>query len=147
MYCSIPFLQFLVGAIKHFKGSVLHALIPNFSNNFKVFYFFILFIMAQTDFSFKVMNQDFVKLDRFDGINYTCWKDKMLFFLTALKVGYVLDPNLPQIPVTTPDETEDVKKERTKRQEDEFLCRGHILDTLSDHLYDLFTSVQSLREI
>ena len=32
-------------------------------------------------------------------------------------------------------------------KEDELLCRGHILNTLSDRLYDLFTSVQSPREI
>ena len=100
-----------------------------------------------TNSAFKVMNQDFMKLDRFDGTNYTRWKDKMMFFLTALKVAYVLDPNLPQIPVSSPDETENVKEERTKRQEDELLCRGHILNTLSDRLYDLFTSVQSPREI
>ena len=100
-----------------------------------------------TNSAFKVMNQDFMKLDRFDGTNYTRWKDKMMFFLTALKVAYVLDPNLPQIPVSSPNETENVKEERTKRQEDELLCRGHILNTLSDRLYDLFTSVQSPREI
>ena len=55
--------------------------------------------------------------------------------------------NLSQIPVSSLDEIENVKKERTKRQEDELLCRGHILNTLSDHLYDLFTSIQSPREI
>ena len=100
-----------------------------------------------TNSAFKVMNQDCMKLDRFDDTNYTRWKDKMMFFLTALKVAYVLDPNLPQILVSYPDETENVKEERTKRQEDELLCRGHILNTLSDRLYDLFTSVQSPREI
>ena len=100
-----------------------------------------------TNSAFKVMNQDFMKLDRFDGTNYTRWKDKMMFFLTALKVAYVLDPNLPQIPVSSLDETENVKEECTKRQEDELLCRGHILNTLSDRLYDLFTSLQSPREI
>ena len=94
-----------------------------------------------TDTIFKVMNQDFMKLDRFDDTNYSHWKDKMMFFLTALKVAYVLDSNLPQIPVPYSDETEDVKKERTKRQEDKLLCRGHILNTLSDRLYDLFTLV------
>ena len=100
-----------------------------------------------TNSAFKVMNQDFMKLDRFDGTNYTRWKDKMMFFLTALKVAYVLDPNLPQIPVSSPNETKNVKEECTKRQEDGLLCRGHILNTLSDRLYDLFTLVQSPREI
>ena len=100
-----------------------------------------------TNSAFKVMNQDFMKLDRFDGTKYTLWKDKMMFFLTTLKVSYMLDPNLPHILVSSPDETENVKKEHTKRQEDELLCGGHILNTLSDCLYDLFTSVQSPREI
>ena len=100
-----------------------------------------------TNSAFKVINQEFMKLDRFDGTNYTHWKDKMMFFLTALKVAYVLDSNLPWIPVSSPDETENVKEEHTKCQEDELLCRGHILNTLSNCLYDLFTSVQSPREI
>jgi len=37
------------------------------------------------------MNQDFVKLDKFDGTNFTRWQDKMKFLLTALKIFYVLD--------------------------------------------------------
>ncbi|XP_039135832.1 uncharacterized protein LOC120273268 [Dioscorea cayenensis subsp. rotundata] len=97
--------------------------------------------------SFKVMNQDFMKLDRFDGTNYTRWKDKMMFFLTALKIWYVLDPSLPKVLVATPVESAEAKEERVKHQEDELLCRGHILNTLSDRLYYLFTFVQSPREI
>ena len=80
-----------------------------------------------TNSAFKVMNQDFMKLDRFDGTNYTRWKDKMMFFLTALKVAYVLDPNLPQIPVSSSNKTENVKEEHTKRQEDELLCLSGVL--------------------
>ena len=63
-----------------------------FSNNLKS----ISNIMASDAVvsSIKVMNQDLVKLDRFDGTNYTRWQDKMTFLLTALKVHYVLDPDL-----------------------------------------------------
>ena len=28
-----------------------------------------------------IMNQELVKLDRFDGTNFTRWKDKMMFLL------------------------------------------------------------------
>ncbi|XP_010914014.1 uncharacterized protein [Elaeis guineensis] len=106
--------------------------------------------------SIKVINQDTVKLDRFDGNNFFHWQDKMLFLLTALKISYVLDPNLPTIedPIPTTDggqpfaeEIERVQKERKKREENELLCRGHILNTLSDHLYDLFTDVKPPRDI
>ena len=33
----------------------------------------------------KMLNYDLVKLDCFDGTNFTQWKDKMKFLLTALK--------------------------------------------------------------
>ena len=80
----------------------------------------------------------------------------MRFLLTALKISYVLDPNLPptEDPISTIDggqpsveQIERVQKERKKREEDELLCRGHILNTLSDHLYDLFTDVKPPRDI
>lgn len=104
-------------------------------------------MVTSSETAFKVMNQDFMKLDRFDGTNFTRWKDKMLFLLTALKISYVLEPNLSKIPAPTPDESETVKAERNQHEEDELLCRGHILNTLYDRLYNLFTSVKSPREI
>ncbi|XP_058741379.1 uncharacterized protein LOC131613751 [Vicia villosa] len=94
-----------------------------------------------------IMNQDLVKLDRFDGTNYTIWQDKMTFLLTALKVHYVLDPDLTPIPEPTDDDSEEVKKECKKHKEDELLCRGHILNTLFDRLYDLYTDNPSAVEI
>ncbi|XP_050918443.1 uncharacterized protein LOC127135857 [Lathyrus oleraceus] len=97
--------------------------------------------------SIKLMNQDLVKLDRFDGTNYTRWQDKITFLLTALKIQYVLDPDLETIPEPTENDTDEVKKERRKRKEDELLCRGHILNTLSDRLYDLYTNTASTKKI
>ncbi|XP_050916217.1 uncharacterized protein LOC127131337 [Lathyrus oleraceus] len=97
--------------------------------------------------SIKLMNHDLVKLDHFDGTNYTRWQDKMTFLLTALKIQYVLDPDLEPIPKPTENDTNEIKKERKKRKEDELLCRGHILNTLSDRLYDLYTNTASAKEI
>ena len=34
----------------------------------------------------KMLNHELVKLDRFDGTNFSRWKDKMKFLLTALKL-------------------------------------------------------------
>ena len=39
-----------------------------------------------------------VKLNHFDETNFTCWKGKLFFLFTVLKIAYVLDPNLPSIP-------------------------------------------------
>ena len=94
-----------------------------------------------------VVNQEFVKLDRFDGTNFVRWKDKMMFLLTALKISYVLDPNLAEIPTPTAEDSDELKASRKKREEDELLCRGHILNNLSVRLYDLFTSIKSPKEI
>ena len=94
-----------------------------------------------------VMNQAFVKLDRFDGTNFTRWKGKMMFLLTALKISYILNPALTDLSPPNSDEDEQTKKDRSKCKEDELLCRGHILNNLSDRLYDLFTSIKTAKEI
>uniref|UniRef100_A0A2N9HKM3 Retrovirus-related Pol polyprotein from transposon TNT 1-94-like beta-barrel domain-containing protein n=1 Tax=Fagus sylvatica TaxID=28930 RepID=A0A2N9HKM3_FAGSY len=97
--------------------------------------------------AYKMMNQDYVKLDKFDSSNFICWQDKMKFLLTALKIFYVMDPNLQLIPNPTPKDTEQLKEQRIKREEDKLVCRGHIRNTLSDRLYDLFTTMSSPKEI
>ncbi|XP_072066951.1 uncharacterized protein [Arachis hypogaea] len=97
------------------------------------------------------MNQEFVKLDRFDGTNFNRWKDKMMFLLSVLKLAYVIDPKTTPIvdaaENVTPEEKEKIVQLKKKRDEDTFACRGHILNTLSDRLYDLYMSIQSPLEI
>ncbi|KAI9173357.1 hypothetical protein LWI28_000207 [Acer negundo] len=95
----------------------------------------------------KLMNQDLVRLDLFDGSNITHWQDKLKFLLTALKIFYVLDPNLVAIPKPKDDDNTALKEQRKKRQEDELTCRGHILNALSNRLYDLYTDNHSTKEI
>ncbi|RVW89177.1 Retrovirus-related Pol polyprotein from transposon TNT 1-94 [Vitis vinifera] len=95
----------------------------------------------------KIMNQDLVRLDRFDGSNFTRWQDKVRFLLTALKIFYILDPTLAPLPEPKENDTPQVVAARKKREEDELICRGHILNALSDRLYDLYTNTNSMREI
>ncbi|KAK1394158.1 Zinc finger, CCHC-type [Heracleum sosnowskyi] len=107
--------------------------------------------------SLKLMNQDMVKLDRFGGSNFSCWQDKMKFLLTTLKIFYILAPDLPHIPEepkpsedgTLPDQAkvDEVRNQRKQREEDELLCRGHILNTLSDRLNDYFQQIKTTKEI
>ncbi|GKA27964.1 glucose-6-phosphate isomerase 1, chloroplastic [Tanacetum coccineum] len=86
----------------------------------------------------RMFGSDTIKLDRMDGMNFTRWKEKMKFLLTAFKVYYVLEG--PPVGVMT-------EEEQRKREQDETLCRGYILSTLTDRLYDLYTPMTSAREI
>ncbi|KAL6350507.1 hypothetical protein AAG906_019154 [Vitis piasezkii] len=72
----------------------------------------------------KIMNQDLVRLDRFDGFNFTRWQDKVRFLLTALKIFYILDPTLAPLPEPKENDTPQVVVARKKREEDELICRG-----------------------
>nr|GEW94931.1 glucose-6-phosphate isomerase 1, chloroplastic [Tanacetum cinerariifolium] len=66
----------------------------------------------------RMFGSDTIKLDRMDGMNFTHWKEKTKFMLTAFKVCYVLEG--PPIGVL-------IKDEQRKRDQDETLCRGYIL--------------------
>ncbi|GJZ55719.1 retrovirus-related pol polyprotein from transposon TNT 1-94 [Tanacetum coccineum] len=85
-----------------------------------------------------MFGSDTIKLDIMDGMNFTRWNEKMKFLLTAFKVYYVLEG--PPIGVMT-------EEEEKKRGQDETLCRGYILSTLTDRLYDLYTPMTFAREI
>jgi len=80
----------------------------------------------------------FEQLDRFDGTNYTRWMDK---------IYYILDPNLSALLEPQEDEFATIKTARVKREEDEVPCRGHILNTLTSQLYDIFFKLKSPKEI
>jgi hypothetical protein len=61
-----------------------------------------------------MVSQELVKLNRFDGINFIRWKDKMMFLLTTLKISYILDPNLLEIPASTSEDNDQLKAKRKK---------------------------------
>ena len=51
----------------------------------------------------------------------------MRFLLTVLNVMYVLDPKLQPLPEPSDKDTEKIVADRKKHEEDELVCRGHIL--------------------
>nr|KAJ0225474.1 hypothetical protein LSAT_V11C100003670 [Lactuca sativa] len=78
------------------------------------------------------MNQEFAKLDQFDGQNYTRWAEKVKFMLHVLKLSFVLDPKLAPIPENPiPKEGESVDP----------------ANSLSDRLYDLYSPVKDPKEL
>ncbi|GKC86851.1 hypothetical protein Tco_1147500, partial [Tanacetum coccineum] len=73
----------------------------------------------------RIMNQEFVKLDKFDGSNPVATE------------GQEVDPN----------ELLELEKQRMIRKEDETLCCGHIKNSLSDRLYDVYAPIIDPRKL
>ena len=81
------------------------------------------------------MSTDIVKLDRFDGGSFKRWQKKMQFLLATLKVSYVLTNPYPE---ESENETLTASRDRLKFENDDFICRGHILNAMSDPLFDVY---------
>ena len=94
--------------------------------------------------SIQKMTQDFMKLDQFDGGNFRHWQKKMHFLLITLKVVYVL---ITPCPVEQEDETIEQTRTRTKWENDDYICRGHILNALSDSLFDVYQHLEVTKQL
>lgn len=104
--------------------------------------------------SLYYMNQEFAKINWFDGQKYTRWANKLKFMLHVLKLTYVLDLKLALIPVNPIPEAgknvdpmiiSDLEKQWDLHRESEELCVDHIKNSLSDRLYDLYSPVKDMR--
>nr|GEV86225.1 zinc finger, CCHC-type [Tanacetum cinerariifolium] len=92
----------------------------------------------------KEMTTNFEKLDKFEGHNFRRWKKKMHFFLTTLKVLYVLTTPMPEL---LEDDTVEAIRRRVKWENDDYICIGHILNSMSDPLFDIYQHVESAKEL
>ncbi|GJV45969.1 hypothetical protein Tco_1430505 [Tanacetum coccineum] len=73
----------------------------------------------------KDMTTNFGKLDNFEGHDFRRWQKKMHFLLTTLKVFYVLTTPMPEL---LEDATIEAIRIRAKWENDDYICRGHILN-------------------
>ncbi|GKC52140.1 zinc finger, CCHC-type containing protein [Tanacetum coccineum] len=68
----------------------------------------------------------------------------MHFLLTTLKVWYVLTTPMPEL---LEDDTVEVIRRRAKWENDDYICRGHILNGMSDPLFDIYQNIKSAKEL
>ncbi|GJX85144.1 zinc finger, CCHC-type containing protein [Tanacetum coccineum] len=68
----------------------------------------------------------------------------MHFLLTTLKVVYVLTTPMLKL---LEDATVEAIRIRAKWENDDYICRGHILNGMSDSLFDVYTNVESTKEL
>nr|GEY89887.1 zinc finger, CCHC-type [Tanacetum cinerariifolium] len=92
----------------------------------------------------KEITTNFGKLDKFEGHDFRRWQKKMHFLLTTLKVVYVLTTPMLEL---LEDATVEVIRIRAKWENDDYICRGHILNGMSDSLFDVYTNVESAKEL
>ncbi|CAM8952908.1 unnamed protein product [Rhodiola kirilowii] len=93
--------------------------------------------------SVREMTANFGKLEKFEGVNFRRWQQKMHFLLTNLKVVHVLSSPIPEAGEDAPI---DAIRKRSKWENDDYICRGHILNGMSDPLFDLYQNVESAKE-
>ncbi|XP_024965792.1 uncharacterized protein LOC112505993 [Cynara cardunculus var. scolymus] len=97
-----------------------------------------------TSESVKDMTSKFNKLEKFQGNDFRRWQKKMHFLLTTLKVVYVLSTPMPEL---MEDETLEQTRKRNKWENDDYICRGHILNGMSDALFDIYQNIKSAKEL
>ncbi|CAM8975487.1 unnamed protein product [Rhodiola kirilowii] len=94
--------------------------------------------------SVREMTANFGKLEKFEGVNFRRWQKKMHFLLTSLKVVHVLST-----PMSDADENGplDAIRKKSKWENDDYICRGHILNGMADNLFDVYQNVESANEL
>ncbi|XP_043725696.1 uncharacterized protein LOC122672259 [Telopea speciosissima] len=91
----------------------------------------------------KIPGNEISKLDKFEGSLFKRWKGKMFFFLTDLKIVHVLNEEKPKALAkhhwrTSSGETPIQIQQCQKWEQDDFMCKGYILNGLSNTLYDVY---------
>ncbi|KAL7586000.1 hypothetical protein Lser_V15G43853 [Lactuca serriola] len=100
--------------------------------------------MASGD-SVKEMTSKFEKLNKFEGQDFRRWQKKMKFLLTTLKVVYVLSTPMLVLPESVEDEPLEATRRRSKWENDDYICRGHILNGMSDSFFDIYQNFESAK--
>ncbi|KAL0325284.1 UNVERIFIED_CONTAM: hypothetical protein Sradi_5097700 [Sesamum radiatum] len=66
------------------------------------------------------------------------------FSVNFLKVVYVVSTPIPEY---VEDETVEQTRRRSKWENDDYICRGHILNGMSDTLFDIYQNVESAKAL
>ncbi|GJX42308.1 zinc finger, CCHC-type containing protein [Tanacetum coccineum] len=92
----------------------------------------------------KEMTTNFRKLDKFEGHNFRRWQKKMHFLLMTLKVVFVLTTPMLEL---IEDSIVEAIRIREKWENDDYIYRRHILNGMFDSLFDVYTNVESAKEL
>ncbi|GJU04596.1 hypothetical protein Tco_1121026 [Tanacetum coccineum] len=92
----------------------------------------------------KHMTSNFAKLDKFEGVDFRRWQKMMHFLLSSMSVVYVLTTPIPE---DGENATVEQIRKRAKWDNDDYVCRGLILNGMSYPLFDIYQNVESFKEL
>ncbi|KAK3025452.1 hypothetical protein RJ639_041338 [Escallonia herrerae] len=95
----------------------------------------------------KDMGSDFHRLECFDGGDFVRWQRKMHFLLVTVKVYYVIVNPRPPKPGENEEESVAKTRERLRWNQNDEICRGHILNGMSNTLLDAYPTVKTAKEL
>ncbi|XP_076919848.1 uncharacterized protein LOC143580799 [Bidens hawaiensis] len=84
------------------------------------------------------------KPEKFTGVHFKRWQQKMFFYLTTLNLAQFLEKTAP-IP-TAQDDAQSVSALDAWKHS-EFLCRNYVLNSLVDPLYNVYCGIKTAKEL
>ncbi|CAH9133608.1 unnamed protein product, partial [Cuscuta epithymum] len=85
------------------------------------------------------------KPEKFNGLNFKRWQQKMLFYLTTLGLAHFLTEDAPVVTGSEVDVQSLNAVEAWKHSD--FLCRNYVLNGLHDALYDMYSKLATAKEL
>ncbi|PKI43711.1 hypothetical protein CRG98_035910 [Punica granatum] len=85
------------------------------------------------------------KPEKFNGLNFKRWQQKMLFYLTTLNLARFLTENAPTLSVGELDVQALSAVDAWKHSD--FLCRNYIMNSLHDSLYSVYQVFKTAKKL
>ncbi|KAK2658320.1 hypothetical protein Ddye_004853 [Dipteronia dyeriana] len=95
----------------------------------------------------QVKNQDLIRLEQFDRKKFTRRQEKVKFFLTMFHLADMLKDDLEATPDEKVDDSKELNEKRKKPKEEDYLCRGHILNALGHVVYNAYRNIGTTKEL
>ncbi|KAL2512397.1 zinc knuckle (CCHC-type) family protein [Abeliophyllum distichum] len=85
------------------------------------------------------------KPEKFNGLNFKRWQQKILFYLTTLNLARFLTKDAPKLKQGEGDIQAVSAVEAWKHSD--FLCRNYVMNSLADSLYNVYSTMKTAKEL
>ena len=85
------------------------------------------------------------KPDKFSGVDFKRWQQKMFFYLTTLSLQKFIKEEVPNPNEQVPEKDRFLVIEASKHSD--LLCRNYILSGLDDILYNVYNNINTSKEL